>query len=576
MELRQLRTFEAVARHRSFTRASKELMVAQPAVSQQVRRLERELGVDLLRRTSCHVALTEPGEALLAGARRVLAEAASVVDELQALRGLRSGRVAVGAMPPMPRLDVPSLIAAFHARHPAIGVRLDEDTAANALAMLRRGELDLSFAFLSPEEAGAELAGVLLLEEELGGRRPRPPAGQAPAAAARRAGRRDARGLQVGLGPARGRRRGAGRRRRGPRIAFESNELLTVRAIAALGLAVAILPRGYVDVPHADVVGIPLGSRPVRQPVSLLWRAGERLSPAATAFREFVQTGSLSSDATGSGEASVRYGRHGSAMRSISSGRAALEAVGALDRPPDPEVADRQHVGAPQLEHQEHVDAPRAEPLTVESSAITSSSESSSRRSSSSSPVDDVLGQRAQVRDLGVREPGGRAQLLGIVGQHLLRRRRAPAEAVGQAPVDRARGLGRQLLADDRAHERAVLVGAPARAPWRGADRVVGPHRVRSRPAAQDRTPAARPPPSRVVDVRAGRQPRPGRRCWSSTWAGSSCRGGSSCIACATAMAASANPVAISLSLPSKVVMSPHAQTRSSDVFITDRRRSRP
>jgi DNA-binding transcriptional LysR family regulator len=276
MELRQLRTFEAVARHRSFTRASEELMVAQPAVSQQVRRLERELGVDLLRRTSRHVALTEPGEVLLAGARRVLAEAASVVDELQALRGLRSGRVAVGAMPPMPRLDVPSLIAAFHARHPAIGVRLDEDTAANALAMLRRGELDLSFAFLSPEEAGAELAGVLqaaaLGDETL--------VAFKSGSALRAAG--DAALAADGVAP---------------RIAFESNELLTVRAIAALGLAVAILPRGYVDVPHADVVGIPLGSRPVRQPVSLLWRAGERLSPAATAFRDFVQTGSLSSDA---------------------------------------------------------------------------------------------------------------------------------------------------------------------------------------------------------------------------------------------------------------------------------------
>ena len=298
MELRHLRTFEAVARHRSFTRASEELMVAQPAVSQQVRRLERELGVDLLRRTSRHVALTEPGEVLLAGARRVLAEAASVVDELQALRGLRSGRVAVGAMPPMPRLDVPSLIAAFHALHPAIGVRLDEDTAANALAMLRRGELDLSFAFLSPEEAGADLAGVLLLEEELvvavahdhrlAKRRRLQPAALRDetlvafksGSALRAAG--DAALAAAGVAP---------------RIAFESNELLTVRAIAALGLAVAILPRGFVDVPQADVVGIPLGSRPVRQPVSLLWRAGERLSPAATAFRDFVQTGSLSSDA---------------------------------------------------------------------------------------------------------------------------------------------------------------------------------------------------------------------------------------------------------------------------------------
>ena len=298
MELRQLRTFEAVARHRSFTRASEELMVAQPAVSQQVRRLEVELGVDLLRRTSRQVALTHPGEVLLAGARRVLAEAASVADELDALRGLRAGRVAVGATPPMPRMDVPSLIAAFHARHPAIGVRLDEDTAANALAMLRRGDLDLSFAFLSPDQAGADLDGVQLLEEEL------------VVAVARHHPLAQRRRVQPGAlhdetlvafkqGSA---LRGAGDAALAaagvaPRIAFESNELLTVRAIAARGLAVAILPRGYVEVPASEVVGIPFGPRRLRQPFSLLWRAGERLSPAAAAFRDFAQIGSLSSDA---------------------------------------------------------------------------------------------------------------------------------------------------------------------------------------------------------------------------------------------------------------------------------------
>jgi DNA-binding transcriptional LysR family regulator len=298
MDLRQLRTFEAVARHRSFTRASEELMVAQPAVSQQVRRLEVELGVDLLRRTSRQVALTDPGEVLLAGARRVLAEAASVADELDALRGLRAGRVAVGATPPMPRMDVPSLIAAFHARYPAIGVRLDEDTAASALAMLRRGDLDLSFAFLSPDHGGADLDGVQLHEEELVvavGR-------DHPLARRRRlqpAALRDETLVAFKQGSA---LRGAGDAALAaagvaPRIAFESNELLTVRAIAARGLAVAILPRGYVEAPASEVVGIPFGPRRLHQPFSLLWRAGERLSPAAAAFRGFAQTGSLSSDA---------------------------------------------------------------------------------------------------------------------------------------------------------------------------------------------------------------------------------------------------------------------------------------
>jgi DNA-binding transcriptional LysR family regulator len=302
MELRQLRTFEAVARHRSFTRASEELLVAQPAVSQQVRRLEDELGVDLLRRTSRQVALTHPGEVLLAGARRVLAEAASVRDELDALTGLRAGRVAVGALPPMGGLDVPGLVARFHRRHPGVDVELNEDTAARLLALLRAGELDLTFAFLEARGAGDDLDGERLLEEEL------------VVAVARdhpRARRRRVRLAELGehtlvtfqSGSALRAATDAALGEAGvaPRVGFESNELLTVRAIAARGLAVAIIPRAYARGPGARVVGIPVGPRPLRQPLSLLWRASERLSPAAAAFRDYVraarQTGSLSSDA---------------------------------------------------------------------------------------------------------------------------------------------------------------------------------------------------------------------------------------------------------------------------------------
>jgi LysR family transcriptional regulator, transcription activator of glutamate synthase operon len=74
MELRQLRYLDAVARHRSFTQAALDLHVAQSAISQQVGRLERELGAELLRRTTRRVEVTELGELVLARARRALAE----------------------------------------------------------------------------------------------------------------------------------------------------------------------------------------------------------------------------------------------------------------------------------------------------------------------------------------------------------------------------------------------------------------------------------------------------------------------------------------------------------------------
>jgi hypothetical protein len=75
----------------------------------------------------------------------------------------------------------------------------------------------------------------------------------------------------------------------------------------------------------------------------------------------------------------------------------------------------------------------------------------------------DVLRQRSQVGDLGAREPARRAQRLGVVGEDLLRRRRAAAEALEQPAPDRGRRLDRELLARDRAHERRVaLLGAAA------------------------------------------------------------------------------------------------------------------
>src|SRR2546423_6721636 len=88
MELRQLRYCVAVADHLHFTRAAAALHVAQPALSQQIRRLEAELGLELFARTSRSVALTEAGEAVVARAPRVLAEAGAIARGADALRGV--------------------------------------------------------------------------------------------------------------------------------------------------------------------------------------------------------------------------------------------------------------------------------------------------------------------------------------------------------------------------------------------------------------------------------------------------------------------------------------------------------
>src|SRR5215207_6121300 len=98
MELRQLRYLVTLADERHFTRAAALLHIAQPALSQQIRRLEDELGIALVDRTTRHVSLTAAGERLVARARRALAEVEAATAELSELSGIRTGRVVIGAM----------------------------------------------------------------------------------------------------------------------------------------------------------------------------------------------------------------------------------------------------------------------------------------------------------------------------------------------------------------------------------------------------------------------------------------------------------------------------------------------
>ena len=162
MELRQLRYVVAVADHRHFTRAAASVPVAQPALSHQVKLLEQELGVELFERSRSGVRLTEAGEIFLLRARRALAEMDAAREEIAALKGLTTGRLVLGAMQALAGLDLPRLIAAFHAAHPGVDVSLREDSTRDMLTMAARGEIDLAIAALDVERpAGLEVAPLV-------------------------------------------------------------------------------------------------------------------------------------------------------------------------------------------------------------------------------------------------------------------------------------------------------------------------------------------------------------------------------------------------------------------------------
>jgi LysR family transcriptional regulator, transcription activator of glutamate synthase operon len=288
MELRQLAYFAAVARHRHFTRAAAELHVAQPALSQQIKRLENELGVPLLDRTSRRVALTAAGETLLERAQRALAEVEAAREELARLRGLEQGRVTMGSMQSLGPIDLPALIADFHERHPGIDVVLRESTTARMLRDVAADELDLAFVTRRPE-----------MDERLGFEpvfRERLVVIAAPDsrwASRRRVALTELAGepfvfFAMGTGLRTAVEDAAAAAGIELHAAFETNELTRVRAFAARGLGVSVVPASTAHAPGPDVAVLSLRPAMTRE-VGLVWRRERRLAPAPAAFLEFAR-----------------------------------------------------------------------------------------------------------------------------------------------------------------------------------------------------------------------------------------------------------------------------------------------
>lgn len=155
MELRQLAVFVAIAEEGSITRAAQRRNVVQSAISSTLRTLERELGVELVYRTTHHVALTDAGRLFLPEARRTLAAAQEARHVLQqaheGLRGaLRLGILLFDAILPV---TPPALISRFVQRHPGMEVLIRTGASGDHAQALRRGQLDLAFVGLPPDQA---------------------------------------------------------------------------------------------------------------------------------------------------------------------------------------------------------------------------------------------------------------------------------------------------------------------------------------------------------------------------------------------------------------------------------------
>ncbi len=165
MQLGQLRCFLAVAEHRHFTRAARELGLAQPSVSAQVRGLESDLGSELFHRMKGNVTLTPAGEALLPFARRILADVDAATSEVSDVGGLARGRLAIGATPSLAATLVPPVLARFHGAHPGIELTLREAGSMDLVSAVEEGAVDIALVILPLRHDVLETQA--LLREEL-------------------------------------------------------------------------------------------------------------------------------------------------------------------------------------------------------------------------------------------------------------------------------------------------------------------------------------------------------------------------------------------------------------------------
>jgi DNA-binding transcriptional LysR family regulator len=142
MELQQMRYVVAIADTRSFTRAAERCHVVQSALSQQVARLEREVGVRLFARTSRRVEVTSAGEAFVRRARECLAAADLAGLDAAAADGEVRGRVAVGVIPTMTGIDLPASMRAFREVYPQVTIMLRTGSSDDLRRAVAAGDLD--------------------------------------------------------------------------------------------------------------------------------------------------------------------------------------------------------------------------------------------------------------------------------------------------------------------------------------------------------------------------------------------------------------------------------------------------
>lgn len=286
MELRQLLYFATVAQKLNFSRAADELHVTQPALSQQIRVLETELGVRLFDRVGGKVSLTKAGEALLPHATRILAAVEAAEQAVDELGTLSRGTASLGAPPTVSSNRLPALLARFRRQYPGLEVTLREAGTEALLKLIEGGQLDLAIVVTDRLPPVVEQQPFL----------------QEPYVLAVSAHHRLARRPRVRLADLAGEPfilfpesyklrevtlqacRAAGFE---PKVALDGGAMQSALEFVASGLGVALVPRLALQRARG-VRGLAIADQDLSRRLGVVWRKGHYLSPAARALRDFL------------------------------------------------------------------------------------------------------------------------------------------------------------------------------------------------------------------------------------------------------------------------------------------------
>ena len=270
---RLLRSFVLVAEERHFGRAAARLGIAQPPLSQQIRRLEAQLGTELVDRSSRPITLTAAGEAMLVEARLALSHADRAVTAARRAAGGHVGQLHVGAMQAAMQVVVPPVLRAYRARYPDVAVSLLEAGSAEQIARLLEDRLDVGFVRGMLDEPALEVE----------------PVAEDPLAAALPAGHRLAGADAIDVAELAGEplvltaRRGAPTtyadaiatlREHGvePRHVHETETIQATLALVAAGFGFSLLPASFVTRGPAAVTFLALRGPVPHRPLTMAWR----------------------------------------------------------------------------------------------------------------------------------------------------------------------------------------------------------------------------------------------------------------------------------------------------------------